>query len=94
MVRDTRIHSQGMLDSAFGTPPKSLALGRPTIWCRSRFPPLRMLVPEPHGRGSSAIGLRRLSEVERGGLAHGVSEHPGVHDERAYSSGYTEIRLD
>ena len=53
-----------------------------------------MLALERRVQGSSAIGSRRLSEVERREFVREVSEHPVVHDERAYSTGCMEIRSD
>ena len=88
------IHLQGKLGSVSCTRPKGPALGKPRVWCKSRYPPLRMLAPERRARGSSAIGLQRLSGVGRRESVHEVSEHLAAHDERACSSGCMEIRLD
>ena len=83
-----------MFDSVSCTRPKPLALGKLITWYKSRYLPLRTPEPEHRGRDSSAIGLRRLSGEGRDGFAHEVSEDPVVHDERAYSSGCMDIRLD
>jgi hypothetical protein len=67
---DTRTYLRGMLGSVSCTRPGFPVLGKPEVWYKSRYPPLRMLAPERRVRGSSAIGSRRLVEVGRREFVH------------------------